>query len=132
MPHMTEPHPECRRVLRRSHQAPQLVTGSARRKVFTIRLCARRMTAKTVSMRTDSPRDRERNPSIGGTMTTVTSRAAMLCVIEFTIETSQRRERFHRSRLGVRMTDRANRTTAATRKLRLMTTDTRRVLIFSG
>ena len=89
------------------------------------------MTAKTVSMRTDSPRDRERNPSIGGTMTTVTSRATMLCVIEFTIETSQRRERFHRSRLGVRMTDRANRTTA-TRKLRLMTTDTRRVLIFSG
>ena len=90
------------------------------------------MTAKAAFVRTDSPRDRERNASIGRTMTTVTSSAGMFRVIEPVLETSQRRKRFHRASLSVCMTDRADRTTTATRKERLMTPDTRRVLIFAG
>ena len=89
------------------------------------------MTTKTVFVRTHSAGDRERNTPISRAMTTVTSGATMLCVIELAIETSQRRKRFQRSSLSVCMTDRANWTTAG-RKERLMTTDTRRVLIFSG
>jgi len=57
------------------------------------------MTTKTVLVRADSRGDRERNATISRTMTTVTSHAAMLRVIEFAIETLQRRERFHRARL---------------------------------
>ena len=90
------------------------------------------MTAKTVLVRVDSTRNRERNTAISRAMTTVTSGARMLRMIELPIETSQGRKRLHRASLSVCMTDRANRTTTATRKLRLMTTDTRRVLIFSG
>jgi hypothetical protein len=90
------------------------------------------MTAKTVFVRTDSPRDRKRNTSISRAMTTVTSRGAMFRMIEFHIETAQRRKRFHRSSLRVCMTDRANRTTTAARKLGRMTTNAGRVLIFSG
>ena len=90
------------------------------------------MTAKTVFVRTHSGGNRERNTTISRTMTTVTPRADMLRVIELAIETLQRRKRFHRTSLRVCMTDRANRTTTAARKLRLMTTNTRRVLIFTG
>jgi len=90
------------------------------------------MTAKTVFVRTHSGGDRERNPTISRTMTTVTPRATMLRMIELAIKTAQRRERLHRPSLRVCMTDRANWTTTATRKQRLMTTDTRRVLIFTG
>ena len=132
MPHVAEPHPECRRALRRSHQSAELVTDSARRNVFSIRLCVWPMAPKTVSVRIDSARDRERNTSISRTMTTVTSGATMLGVIEFAVETSQRRERLHRATLSVCMTDRANWTTTATRKEWLMTTNTRCVLIFPG
>ena len=89
------------------------------------------MTAETVLVRIHSAGDCERNPTINRTMTTVTPDAAMLCVIELAIETLQRRERFHRAGLRVCMTDRTDWTTA-TRKQRLMTTDTRCVLIFSG
>jgi len=89
------------------------------------------MTAKTVFVRIHSGGNRERNASISRTMTTVTARATMLRVIELPIKASQRRKRLHRATLRVCMTDRANWTTAATRKQRLMTTDTRRVLIFS-
>jgi hypothetical protein len=89
------------------------------------------MTTKAVLVRIHSHRDCERNTSISRTMTTVTSHAAMLRVIELALETSQRRERFHRASLRVGMTDRADWTTA-TCKQRLMATNTRRVLIFSG
>ena len=88
------------------------------------------MTAETVFVRVDSAGNRERNTTINRTMTTVTPDAAMLCMIEPGTEAAQRRERFHRAGLRVCMTDRANWTTA-TRKQRLMTTNTRRVLIFS-
>ena len=89
------------------------------------------MTAKTVFVRIHSAGNRERNPTINRTMTIVTPHAAMFCMIELAIEPLQRREGFHRASLRVCMTDRADWTTA-TRKQRLMTTDTRRVFIFSG
>ena len=89
------------------------------------------MTAETVFVRVDSAGNRERNTTINRTMTTVTPDAAMLCMIEPGTEAAQRRERFHRAGLRVCMTDRTDWTTAA-RKQRLMTTDTRRVFIFSG
>jgi len=87
------------------------------------------MTAETGLVRIHSAGDRERNTSISRAMTTVTSGATMFCVIEFAVETPQRRERFHRTSLSVCMTDRADWTTAG--KERLMTANTRRVLIFS-
>ena len=89
------------------------------------------MTTKTVFVRVDSAGDRERNATISRTMTTVTPDAAMLCMVELVSEAAQRRERFHRASLRVCMTDCTDWTTAI-RKQRLMTTDTRRVLIFSG
>ena len=89
------------------------------------------MTTKTVFVRINSYGNREGNPSISWTMTTVTRHAPVLRVIEPGTKTSQRRERFHRASLSVGMTDRADWTTTATRKERLMTTNTRRVLIFT-
>jgi hypothetical protein len=90
------------------------------------------MTAKTVFVRIDSARDRERHTAISRAMTTVTSGGAMLRMIELHVETAHWWERLHRASLSVCMADRADWTTAATGKLWLVTTNTRRMLIFSG
>ena len=65
------------------------------------------------------------------TTTAADAQRLVLRMIERQSKTLQRRKRLHCSRLNIRMTDRADRARGATRKLRLMTTSARRVLVFA-
>ena len=86
------------------------------------------MAAKTGVVSTRACGDRKRNTATSRTMTTTATDPLVLRVIERDSKTSQRRKRLHCPRLNIRMTDRADRT-GATRKLTLMTTRARRVLV---
>ena len=90
------------------------------------------MTTKTSVMRVGPTRYREGHSTIRRAMTTAAPRADrdVLRMIEFAIETAQRRKSLYCSGLNILMTDRAN-WTGATGKLRRMTAGARRVLIFS-
>ena len=106
---MTKPNPERTRLLRSADQLSGLMTRAARRDVFPIRLCARRVTAKTRDVRIQSRRNREPDTTTIAPVTSGASRTIVLRVIEPRIETAQRWKRFDLSTLRVCVTDGADR-----------------------
>jgi len=109
VPCMTEPNPKCTRLLRSAHQPSELMTRAARRDVSSIRLRARRVTTETSHMRIQPRGNREPNTATIPPVTSGTSRATVLRVIEARIKAAQRWKRFDLSTLRVCVTDRADR-----------------------
>jgi len=105
---MTEPNPIRTRLLRSADQLSKLMTGAARRDVPSIRLRARRVTAKTSDVSIQARRNRQPDTTTISPVTSGTSRIRMLRVIEPRVETAQRWKRFDLSTLHVCVTDRAD------------------------
>lgn len=84
------------------------MTSTARRNVFPICLCARRVTAKTRDMRIQSRRNRKPNTAAIFSMATPTRRTTMFRVIKPRIKAAQSRKRFDLSTLCIGVTDRAD------------------------
>jgi hypothetical protein len=127
---MTEPYSKRLRLLQRTNQTPELMTGAARRDVAPVRLCARRVTAKTRDMRIQPRRNREPNAATISSMTTRTRSTTMFRVIKPRIKAAQRRKRFDLSTLTIGVTDRAD-LARWIRKLLGVATSARRVCSFA-
>ena len=128
---VTETNPKRRGCLRSATVWSWFVTGTARRDVVATRLSARRVTPVTSGVRVEPGRDRQRRAGARRTMTTGTVHLRVPRVIESHVEPRQARKPFELSRLRIRVTDRANRTTGI-RELPRVTTATRRMTIASG
>ena len=108
------------------------MTNSTRRDIATVYFCLRLMTPETRVVRIQSRWNGQRNTASSRSMTTTAlgSGVDVQRVIEPAAKALQRRKRLDFFRSGIRMADRADRA-GVVGKERRMTTDTRRVLIFS-
>ena len=127
---MTKANTKRTRLLGRADQTPGLMTCAARRDVSTIRLRARRVTAKTSDMRILPRGNREPDATTISPVTSSTRRTTVLRVIEPRVETAQRWKRLDLSTLHVRVTDRADRARRICELLRV-TAGARRVCSFT-
>jgi hypothetical protein len=108
------------------------MTNSTGGDIAAVCFCLRLMTTETRVVRIHSARNRQRDTAPGRSMTTTALGPGIDVqrMIESAAEASQRRKRFHRFCLSICMADRAN-GTGVVGKQRRMTTDTRRMLIFT-
>ena len=128
---VTESNPVSRRLLRSANEAPELMTGTARRNVLSVCLRSRRVTTETRDMRIQARWDREPDAIAISAMTSRTRSRSMCGVIEPGVETTQRRKGFDLATLSVRVTNTAN-LTRRIRELLCVTTRTRRMRSLAG
>lgn len=84
------------------------MTGAARRDIAPVRLCVRRVTAKTRDVSILPRRNRQPHTATVSPVTGSTRSIRVFRVIEPRVEATQWRKRLNLSALNVRVTDRAD------------------------